>query len=88
MKLWNYLSRIRVLRNSCLCENLYASCNANSAGGRPQLLDVYHRTRYYPQPLAFIPGLEGAGTIEAVVQDVRSGSTVLTIQPTVYRSFP
>jgi len=35
-------------------------------------IDVYHRTGYYPQPLPFIPGLEGAGTVEAVAQDVRS----------------
>jgi NADPH:quinone reductase-like Zn-dependent oxidoreductase len=31
-------------------------------------IDVYHRTGYYPQPLPFIPGLEGAGTVEAVAQ--------------------
>jgi NADPH2:quinone reductase len=34
-------------------------------------VDVYHRTGYYPQPLPFIPGLEGAGTVEAVAPDVR-----------------
>jgi len=34
-------------------------------------IDVYHRTGYYPQPLPLIPGLEGAGTVEAVAQDVR-----------------
>jgi NADPH2:quinone reductase len=34
-------------------------------------IDVYHRTGYYPQPLPFIPGLEGAGTVDAVAQDVR-----------------
>jgi NADPH:quinone reductase-like Zn-dependent oxidoreductase len=34
-------------------------------------IDVYHRTGYYPQPLPFIPDLEGAGTVEAVAQDVR-----------------
>jgi NADPH2:quinone reductase len=34
-------------------------------------IDVYHRTGYYPQPLPFIPGFEGTGTIEAVAQDVR-----------------
>jgi NADPH2:quinone reductase len=34
-------------------------------------IDVYHRTGYYPQPLPFIPGLEGAGTVEAVAMDVR-----------------
>jgi NADPH2:quinone reductase len=34
-------------------------------------IDVYHRTGYYPQPLPFIPGLEGAGTVEAVAQDAR-----------------
>jgi hypothetical protein len=34
-------------------------------------IDVYHRTGYYPQPLPFIPGLEGAGTVEAIAHDVR-----------------
>jgi len=34
-------------------------------------IDVYRRTGYYPQPLHFIPGLEGAGTVEAVAQDAR-----------------
>ena len=34
-------------------------------------IDVYHRTGYYPQPLPFIPGPEGAGTVEAVAPDVR-----------------
>ena len=34
-------------------------------------IDVYHRTGYNPQPLPFIPGLEGAGTVEAIGQDVR-----------------
>ena len=29
-------------------------------------IDVCYRTGYYPQPLRFIPGLEGAGTVEAV----------------------
>jgi len=33
-------------------------------------IDVHHRTGYYPQPLPFIPGLEGAGTVEAVAPDV------------------
>ena len=31
-------------------------------------IDVYHRTGYYSQPLPFIPGLEGAGTVEAIGQ--------------------
>jgi reactive intermediate/imine deaminase len=34
-------------------------------------IDVYHRTGYYSQPLPFIPGLEGAGTVVAIGQDVR-----------------
>src|ERR1700733_11133257 len=34
-------------------------------------IDVYHRTGYYSQPLPFIPGVEGAGTVEAIGQDVR-----------------
>jgi NADPH:quinone reductase len=34
-------------------------------------IDVYHRTGYYSQPLPFIPGLEGAGIVEAIGQAVR-----------------
>src|SRR5260370_4558266 len=34
-------------------------------------IDVYHRTGYYSQPLPVIPGVEGAGTVEAIGQDVR-----------------
>jgi NADPH2:quinone reductase len=33
-------------------------------------IDVYHRTGLYPQPLAFTPGVEGAGVVEAVGPDV------------------
>jgi NADPH2:quinone reductase len=33
-------------------------------------IDVYHRTGLYNQPLPFIPGVEGAGTIEAVGSEV------------------
>jgi NADPH2:quinone reductase len=33
-------------------------------------IDVYHRTGLYPQPLPFTPGVEGAGVVEAVGQDV------------------
>lgn len=29
-------------------------------------IDVYHRTGLYPTPLPFVPGLEAAGTVEAV----------------------
>lgn len=29
-------------------------------------IDVYHRTGLYPQPLPFIPGVEGAGVVETV----------------------
>jgi NADPH2:quinone reductase len=35
-------------------------------------IDVYHRTGLYPQPLPFIPGVEGAGVVEAVGPDVAS----------------
>ena len=35
-------------------------------------IDVYHRTGLYPQPLPFIPGLEGAGVVEAVGDGVTS----------------
>lgn len=33
-------------------------------------IDVYHRTGLYPQPTPFIPGVEGAGTVEAIGADV------------------
>ena len=33
-------------------------------------IDVYHRAGYYWQPLLFIPGLGGSGTVEAVAKDV------------------
>jgi len=42
-------------------------------------IDVYHRTGLYPLPLPFIPGMEGAGTVEAVgdgVADLRPGDRV------------
>ena len=33
-------------------------------------IDVYHRTGFCPQPLPFTPGVEGAGVVESVGQDV------------------
>src|SRR5689334_11734970 len=33
-------------------------------------IDVYHRTGLYPQPLPFIPGVEGAGIVEGVGEGV------------------
>jgi NADPH:quinone reductase len=42
-------------------------------------IDVYHRTGLYPLPLPFIPGMEGAGTVEAIgegVTDLRPGDRV------------
>jgi NADPH2:quinone reductase len=42
-------------------------------------IDVYHRTGLYAQPLPFIPGLEGAGIVQAVgegVADVKKGDRV------------
>jgi len=38
----------------------------------PNYIDVHHRTGCYPQPLSFITRLEGAGTVEAVADDVRT----------------
>jgi NADPH2:quinone reductase len=35
-------------------------------------IDVYHRSGFYPLPLPLVPGVEGAGTIEAVGTDVKS----------------
>ena len=42
-------------------------------------IDVYHRTGLYPQALPFIPGVEGAGRVEAVgpeVTNVKVGDRV------------
>jgi NADPH2:quinone reductase len=42
-------------------------------------IDVYHRTGLYPLPLPFTPGVEAAGTVEAVgpgVEEVRAGDRV------------
>jgi NADPH2:quinone reductase len=47
-------------------------------------IDVYHRTGYYPQPLPLTPGLEGAGTVEAVggdVTDLKPGDRVAYAGP-------
>jgi len=33
-------------------------------------IDVYHRSGFYPQPLPFTPGTEGAGVVESVGPDV------------------
>jgi NADPH:quinone reductase len=47
-------------------------------------IDVYHRTGYYPQPLPFIPGLEGAGVVEAVgegLDDLTPGDRVAYAGP-------
>jgi len=47
-------------------------------------IDIYHRTGYYPQPLPFIPGLEGAGTVDAIgpeVTHVKPGDRVAYAGP-------
>ncbi|HEV2676868.1 MAG TPA: quinone oxidoreductase [Aliidongia sp.] len=38
-------------------------------------IDVYHRTGLYPQPLPLIPGMEGAGVVEAIGPGVTSLQT-------------
>ena len=38
-----------------------AACGVN-------FIDIYHRTGFYPLPLPFVPGLEGAGVVDAVGQ--------------------
>lgn len=47
-------------------------------------IDVYHRTGLYPQPLPLIPGVEGAGVVEAVgegVEWLRPGDRVAYAGP-------
>jgi NADPH2:quinone reductase len=34
-------------------------------------IDIYHRTGLYPVPLPFVPGMEGAGVVEAIGPDVQ-----------------
>ena len=47
-------------------------------------IDVYHRIGLYPQRAPFIPGVEGAGTVESVgegVQDLKTGDRVAYAGP-------
>lgn len=47
-------------------------------------IDVYHRTGLYPQAMPFTPGVEGAGTVEAVgpeVANVKKGDCVAYAGP-------
>jgi NADPH2:quinone reductase len=47
-------------------------------------IDVYHRTGLYPQEMPFIPGVEGAGTVEVIgdgVQDLKAGDRVAYAGP-------
>ena len=47
-------------------------------------IDIYHRTGLYPQPLPFIPGVEGAGVVESVgpgVTAVKPGDRVAYAGP-------
>ena len=47
-------------------------------------IDVYHRTGLYPQPRPFIPGVEGAGTVDAVgegVDTLKAGDRVAYAGP-------
>lgn len=47
-------------------------------------IDVYHRTGLYPQQMPFIPGVEGAGTVEAIgdgATDLRPGDRVAYAGP-------
>ena len=49
-------------------------------------IDVYHRTGMYPGALPFTPGMEGAGTVEAVgpgVSDLQPGQWVAYAGPPV-----
>jgi NADPH:quinone reductase len=56
---------------------------AQAAAGL-NFIDVYHRTGLYPQPLPFIPGVEGAGVVEAVgegVDELKAGDRVAYAGP-------
>jgi len=47
-------------------------------------IDVYHRTGFYPQSLPFTPGVEGAGVVESVgqnVDNVKAGDRVAYAGP-------
>ncbi|HMV50909.1 MAG TPA: quinone oxidoreductase [Blastocatellia bacterium] len=54
-------------------------------------IDVYHRTGLYPLPRPFIPGMEAAGTVEAVgegVTEVAAGDRVAyAMQPGAYAEY-
>lgn len=44
---------------------------AQAAAGL-NFIDVYHRSGLYPQQLPFVPGVEGAGTVEAIGEGVEA----------------
>jgi hypothetical protein len=55
----------------------------------PHAMQIRQTGGPYPQPLAFIPGLEGAGTVEAVAPDVlfevvASGKVRINVHLTQY----
>ncbi|MBS1810711.1 MAG: alcohol dehydrogenase catalytic domain-containing protein, partial [Acidobacteria bacterium] len=54
-------------------------------------IDVYHRTGLYPLPRPFIPGMEAAGTVEAIgegVTDVAVGDRVAyAMNPGAYAAY-
>lgn len=54
-------------------------------------IDVYHRTGLYPMPRPFIPGMEAAGTVEAVGPDVTEVSVgdhvAYAMQPAAYAEY-
>ena len=56
---------------------------AQTAAGL-NFIDVYHRTGLYPQPLPFVPGVEGAGVVETLgegVTDLAVGDRVAYAGP-------
>ncbi|MGH9831100.1 MAG: quinone oxidoreductase family protein, partial [Blastocatellia bacterium] len=54
-------------------------------------IDIYHRTGLYPIPLPFIPGMEGAGTVEQIgegVTEIAVGDRVAyTMAPGSYAEY-
>ena len=49
-------------------------------------IDIYHRTGLYPVETPFTPGMEGAGTVDAVgegVTEVKPGDRVAYLLPNV-----
>lgn len=67
-----------------VCEPGPGQARLRQAAAGVNYIDIYHRTGFYPQPLPFTLGVEGAGTVDAVgpgVSHLKPGDRVAYAGP-------